>query len=70
MYPQYWSWRLTGNLSSEISSIGCHTDLWAPSSEKFSSLVVEQSWSKLFPHLQMHGMLLEQSLKMLLMLLD
>lgn len=49
MYPQYWSWRLTGNLSSEVSSIGCHTDLWAPSSEKFSSLVVEQSWSKLFP---------------------
>jgi len=28
MYPQYWAWRLTGKLSSEITSLGCHTDLW------------------------------------------
>ena len=28
MYPQYWAWRLTGTLASEITSLGCHTDLW------------------------------------------
>jgi len=28
MYPQYWAWRLTGKLASEITSLGCHTDLW------------------------------------------
>ncbi|NNC37399.1 MAG: hypothetical protein HKO02_08075 [Hyphomonadaceae bacterium] len=28
MYPQYWAWRLTGKLGAEITSLGCHTDLW------------------------------------------
>ena len=28
LYPQYWAWRLTGILSSEVTSLGCHTDLW------------------------------------------
>ncbi|MDU0352587.1 FGGY family carbohydrate kinase [Paraglaciecola aquimarina] len=27
MYPQYWAWRFTGALYSEITSLGCHTDL-------------------------------------------
>lgn len=49
MYPQYWAWRLTGIFSSEISSIGCHTDLWEPKTNKFSSLVNSQNWNKLFP---------------------
>lgn len=26
-YPQYWAWRLTGELASEVTSLGCHTDL-------------------------------------------
>src|SRR5690349_19300713 len=29
-YPQYWAWRLTGIAASEVTSPGCHTDLWAP----------------------------------------
>jgi len=28
MYPQYWAWRLTGEICTEITSLGCHTDLW------------------------------------------
>jgi sugar (pentulose or hexulose) kinase len=28
LYPQYWAWRLTGVFSSEVTSLGCHTDLW------------------------------------------
>ena len=37
MYPQYWAWKLSGRLATEITSLGCHTDLWnfktnAPSS--------------------------------------
>ena len=28
MYPQYWAYRLTGVLANEVTSLGCHTDLW------------------------------------------
>ena len=49
MYPQYWTWRLTGKLTSEVSSIGCHTDLWDPIKKNFSSLVDNENWSRLFP---------------------
>ncbi len=38
-YPQYWGYRLTGVLASEVTSFGCHTDLWAPWQGGFSSLV-------------------------------
>ena len=38
-YPQYWVWRLTGVPVNEVTSLGCHTDLWAPASATFSSLV-------------------------------
>lgn len=48
-YPQYWAWRLTGVSASEVTSLGCHTDLWAPDTGDFSSLVGEQSWRELFP---------------------
>jgi sugar (pentulose or hexulose) kinase len=48
-YPQYWAWRLTGVMASEVTSLGCHTDLWAPDRSTFSSLVEGQGWRKLFP---------------------
>ena len=48
-YPQYWAWRLTGVMASEVTSLGCHTDLLAPSLGVFSSLVRAQDWAKLFP---------------------
>ncbi|MEJ8472832.1 FGGY-family carbohydrate kinase [Roseibium algae] len=38
-YPQYWAFRLTGKLSNEVTSLGCHTDLWNPIERKYSSLV-------------------------------
>jgi sugar (pentulose or hexulose) kinase len=38
-YPQYWVWRLTGIAVNEVTSLGCHTDLWVPASGTFSSLV-------------------------------
>jgi len=51
MYPQYWTWRLSGKLVSEVSSLGCHTDLWSPTKSDFSSLVESQGWERLFPPL-------------------
>jgi len=51
MYPQFWTWRLSGKLVSEVSSLGCHTDLWSPTKSDFSSLVESQGWARLFPPL-------------------
>lgn len=48
-YPQYWAWRLTGQMASEVTSLGCHTDLWAPEHASFSRLVVDEGWLGLFP---------------------
>lgn len=38
-YAQYWVWRLTGIARNEVTSLGCHTDLWNPQRCTYSSLV-------------------------------
>lgn len=38
-YAQYWVWLLTGIARNEVTSLGCHTDLWNPQSGEYSSLV-------------------------------
>jgi sugar (pentulose or hexulose) kinase len=38
-YPQYWGHRLTGMAATDVTSLGCHTDLWNPHENRFSSLV-------------------------------
>lgn len=47
-YAQYWSYRLTGVLSTELTSLGCHTDLWNPYSADFSTMVDARGWRPLF----------------------
>ena len=47
MYPQYWAYRLTGIASNEVTSLGCHTDLWAHGRKDYSSLVDKMGWRKL-----------------------
>lgn len=37
-YPQFWAHRLTGILATDVTSLGCHTDLWNPHAGTFSSL--------------------------------
>lgn len=37
-YPQFWAHRLTGQLATDVTSLGCHTDLWNPYEAGFSSL--------------------------------
>ncbi len=46
-YPQYWAWRLTGVAATEPTSLGCHTDLWAPERRAFSTLVDRVGWGAL-----------------------
>lgn len=38
-YPQFWGARLTGVTATDVTSLGCHTDLWNPGASAFSSLV-------------------------------
>lgn len=38
-YAQYWTARLTGVAANELTSLGCHTDLWNPKAGSYSSLV-------------------------------
>lgn len=47
MYPQYWALRLTGIAANEVTSLGCHTDLWKPWNADFSSLVDSLGWRDL-----------------------
>jgi len=37
-YPQFWGHRLTGVAATDVTSIGCHTDLWSPHAGTFSDL--------------------------------
>jgi sugar (pentulose or hexulose) kinase len=50
-YPQYWTWRLSGALTSELTSLGCHSDLWSPARGDFSSLAYREDWVRRFPPL-------------------
>ncbi|MCC7703562.1 L-fuculose kinase [Janthinobacterium sp. GW460P] len=51
-YPQYWAWRLSGVAAGEVTSLGCHTDLWQPRQGTYSSLVQQMEWTHLFPPLR------------------
>jgi len=51
-YPQYWAWRLTGVAACDVTSIGCHTDLWNPTGRRFSSMVDRLGWRELFAPLR------------------
>lgn len=51
-YPQYWAFRFTGVLASEPTSLGVHTDLWAPESRGFSSFAKAEGWNRLFAPLR------------------
>lgn len=48
-YPQYWAWKLGGDLALDVSSLGCHTDLWAPLKGGPSSLSTTMGWDRLLP---------------------
>lgn len=51
-YPQYWTTRLTGVVSTEITSLACHTDLWSPTEGRVSSMASARGWDKLLAPLK------------------
>lgn len=52
LWPQYWAWRLSGVAASEVTSLGCHTDLWNPVTGEPSSLARSRSWAAALPPLR------------------
>ncbi|AVR95728.1 FGGY-family carbohydrate kinase [Pseudoduganella armeniaca] len=52
LYPQYWASRLCGVAAGEVTSLGCHTDLWDPQRQRYSTLVERMGWQPLLPPLR------------------
>jgi sugar (pentulose or hexulose) kinase len=57
-YPQYWVWRLTAALASEVSFLGCHSHLWNPLKGDYSTLVDRMGWREKFPPLAPAGQIM------------
>jgi sugar (pentulose or hexulose) kinase len=47
-WAQYWAWFLTGRAVSEVTSLGCHTDMWAPREGHFSPMAQKLGWAGRF----------------------
>jgi sugar (pentulose or hexulose) kinase len=45
-WAQYWAWRLSGVARSEVTSLGCHTDLWSPAEGGPSELARSLGWAE------------------------
>ncbi len=48
LWPQYWAWRLCGEVAAEVSSLGCHSDLWRPHEHAYSALAKRRGWADRF----------------------
>lgn len=55
LWPQYWAWRLSGVAASEVTSLGCHTDLWRPAEGRPSKLAQRRGWAARLPPLRAAG---------------
>jgi len=54
-WAQYWGWWLTGQAVSEVTALGCHTDLWAPAEADWSSMARAKGWAERFAPLAKAG---------------
>ncbi len=54
-YAQYWAWLLSGVAVSEVTSLGCHSDLWSPAAGNFSPMAKRRGWAARFAALAKAG---------------
>jgi sugar (pentulose or hexulose) kinase len=54
-WAQYWAWFLTGNAVSEVTSLSCHSDLWAPQQGDFAPMARRLGWAERFAPLARAG---------------
>jgi sugar (pentulose or hexulose) kinase len=45
-WAQYWAWLLSGVPAAEVTSLGCHTDLWRPYDRTPSELAARRGWAE------------------------
>lgn len=45
-WPQFWAWRLSGVAATEVTSLGCHTDLWLPRHGRYSPMAEKKGWAE------------------------
>jgi sugar (pentulose or hexulose) kinase len=55
LWPQYWAWRLSGVAACEVTSLGCHSDLWRPGEGRPSELARRRGWAAKLPPLRAAG---------------
>jgi len=56
-WPQFWVHKLSGKRHNDLTSLGCHTDLYEPEKKHYSSLVDSQRWRPLMPPTKSSGQL-------------
>ncbi|NTJ67994.1 carbohydrate kinase [Agrobacterium rhizogenes] len=47
--PQYWAFRLSGVLASEVTSLAAQSHLWASADSRPAALVASRGWQRLMP---------------------
>lgn len=55
LWPQYWAWWLAGVAHAEVTSLGCHSDLWCPATASPSPMAARRGWAALLPPLAHAG---------------
>jgi sugar (pentulose or hexulose) kinase len=54
-WPQYWAWRLCDVMATEVTSLGCHSDLWRPRERTYSDLARSRGWAQRMAPLRRAG---------------
>ena len=54
-WAQYWAWFLSGVAVNEVTSMGCHSDLWNPARGDYASLAIARGWADAFAPLAAAG---------------
>jgi len=54
-WPQYWVHLLCGKQHNDVTSLGCHTDLYQPLQQQYSTLVNTMQWGSLMPTTRCSG---------------
>jgi sugar (pentulose or hexulose) kinase len=57
-WAQYWAWVLSGVSAAEVTSLGCHTDLWRPFDHGVSQLAARRGWAQRLAPLTHAGVVL------------
>lgn len=47
-WAQYWAWHLSGVATTEVTSLGCHSDLWCPVEQDFAPMAKRMGWADQF----------------------